>query len=676
METTEECAPGENEKLSKYWNAVKECPSDFTSWTCLLQIIDQENILEKGREIYAEFFKWYPYCYGYWKKYADLEKKNGNLELTEKVYSAGVKAIPLSIDLWIHYLNFVSQYVKEEPNGAEKIRALFEKAIETAGLEFRSDKLWDAYIDWEKSQGNLENVLTLYDRLLSTPTQQYIKNFTKFKDWINSIEPSEVLSTEDYVKLVGEVESIPPGVTQTDKVDADMIQTTAPPGEEATNPPGDSTDHNNLDGSNGNPNPDDSSQEIAEGTSDGNSKEKEETAELKAVREKIIAIRDEVYKQTEEEIKKRWHFEDGIKRPYFHVKPLERIQLRNWRDYLEFEIKEGDQKRICILFERCLIACALYEEFWQKYVNYLESMADDHSVTQIHDVYERACTIHLTKKPDIILSWAAFEESQQNIGLAREILESLENAMPGLIMVTLRRVGLERRIGSTEKAIEILRKVMEETDSVDEKSFLAIKCAKYYNKLLHDKDSARKLLHEAVENDKANKKLYLNLLDLETDNNEIAEDRLQELCDLVEGRSELSMEFKQGFLQRRLEILEDFGTSIDSIVKAYDTYQKQFKIKPGAIVPKKRTNGSSNEATIPKVSKTDESQTSASAATNNVYANHGYAPQDHTAVMSPANSYAYPAMPNQWNAYAAAQTAGSYYGWYNPYGTYPSQPAQ
>ena len=44
-------------------------------------------------------------------------------------------------------------------------------------------------------------------------------------------------------------------------------------GEEATNPPGDSTDQNNLDGSNGNLNPDDSSQEIAEGTSDGNSKE-------------------------------------------------------------------------------------------------------------------------------------------------------------------------------------------------------------------------------------------------------------------------------------------------------------------------------------------------------------------------------------------------------------------
>ena len=48
------------------------------------------------------------------------------------------------------------------------------------------------------------------------------------------------------------------------------------------------------------------------------------------------------------------------------MKPLERIQLRNWREYLDFEIEGKHHKKICVLFERCLIACALYEEFWQK----------------------------------------------------------------------------------------------------------------------------------------------------------------------------------------------------------------------------------------------------------------------------------------------------------------------
>lgn len=53
-----------------------------------------------------------------------------------------------------------------------------------------------------------------------------------------------------------------------------------------------------------------------------------------------------------------------IKRPYFHVKPLERCQLKNWQEYLDYEIEQGDRERIITLFERCLIACALYEEFW------------------------------------------------------------------------------------------------------------------------------------------------------------------------------------------------------------------------------------------------------------------------------------------------------------------------
>ena len=35
--------------------------------------------------VYEEFFKWYPYCYGYWKKYSDLEKKNGFLDKCENV---------------------------------------------------------------------------------------------------------------------------------------------------------------------------------------------------------------------------------------------------------------------------------------------------------------------------------------------------------------------------------------------------------------------------------------------------------------------------------------------------------------------------------------------------------------------------------------------------------------
>lgn len=61
-----------------------------------------------------------------------------------------------------------------------------------------------------------------------------------------------------------------------------------------------------------------------------------------------------------------------IRRPYFHTKPLDKYQLRNWEEYLNFEILEADHDRIVLLFERCMISCALYESFWCKYARYLE----------------------------------------------------------------------------------------------------------------------------------------------------------------------------------------------------------------------------------------------------------------------------------------------------------------
>lgn len=48
------------------------------------------------------------------------------------------------------------------------------------------------------------------------------------------------------------------------------------------------------------------------------------------------------------------------------MKALEKTQLNNWREYLDFEIEQGLEARVLVLFERCLIACALYEEFWLK----------------------------------------------------------------------------------------------------------------------------------------------------------------------------------------------------------------------------------------------------------------------------------------------------------------------
>ena len=44
-----------------------------------------QNKVFPARAAFDAFFKRYPYCYGYWKKYADMERKNDKLKKTEEV---------------------------------------------------------------------------------------------------------------------------------------------------------------------------------------------------------------------------------------------------------------------------------------------------------------------------------------------------------------------------------------------------------------------------------------------------------------------------------------------------------------------------------------------------------------------------------------------------------------
>uniref|UniRef100_A0A8C8ICF0 Pre-mRNA-processing factor 39 n=1 Tax=Oncorhynchus tshawytscha TaxID=74940 RepID=A0A8C8ICF0_ONCTS len=478
---TEPLIPSEYEKLAK---GCEENPEDFNGWVYLLQYVEQENHLGVVRKAFDAFFLRYPYCYGYWKKLADTEKKHGNAQVAEEVYRRGVHAIPLSVDLWLHYLSFIKDNADpEDPETPSRIRAAYEHAVLAAGTDFRSDRLWEAYINWETEQERLANVTAIYDRILGIPTQLYSQHLQRY--------------------------------------DCSFIMVT----------------------------------------------------EIENMRHKVIESRQEVFNQNEQEVSKRWAFEEGIKRPYFHVKALEKTQLSNWKEYLEFEIENGTPERVVVLFERCLIACALYEDFWMKYAKYLES----YSIEGVRHVYKKACTIHLSKKPNIHLLWAAFEEQQGNIEEARGILKSLEELVPGLAMVRLRRVSLERRHGNLEEAEALLSEAMASGKNASETSFYAVKLARQLLKVQRSLTKARKVLLETIDKDQTSPKLYLNLLELEY-SGDVQQNEAEILACFDRALSSpLPLDCRLTFSQRKVEFLEDFGSDINKLVTAYDEHQKLLK---------------------------------------------------------------------------------------------------
>ncbi|XP_043075024.1 pre-mRNA-processing factor 39 isoform X2 [Puntigrus tetrazona] len=567
----EPALPADYERLFK---VVEDNPEDFNGWVYLLQYVEQENHLVASRKAFDAFFLHYPYCYGYWKKYADIEKKHGYIHMADEVYRRGLQAIPLSVDLWLHYITFLRENQDTSDGEAEnRIRASYEHAVLACGTDFRSDRLWEAYITWETEQGKLANVTAVYDRILCIPTQLYSQHFQKFKEHVQSNNPKHFLSEEEFVQLRVE-----------------LANANKPSGDDA---PG---------------------EELPPGTDDLPDPAK-------------------------------------IKRPYFHVKALEKTQLNNWREYLDFELENGTPERVVVLFERCLIACALYEEFWIKYAKYLES----YSVEGVRHIFKKACTIHLPKKPTVHLLWAAFEEQQGSIDEARRILKDMEESVAGLAMVRLRRVSLERRHGNMDEAEALLRDGITYGKNSSESSFFAVKLARQLVKVQKSIGKAKKVLLEAVEKDETNPKLYLNLLELEYSGDVQQNEAEIMACFDRALSSSMPLEQRVIFSQRKLEFLEDFGSDINVLVAAYEQHQRL--VTEQEALKRKAENGS--EEPDSKRQRTDDQSGASGQMMQDMQANHaGY---------NYNNWY-------QYNSWGGQNSWGQYgqYGQYNQY--YPPPP--
>lgn len=296
--------------------------------------------------------------------------------------------------------------------------------------------------------------------------------------------------------------------------------------------------------------------------------------EADAIRKIIISKRKKINKATVEMINKRWTFEEGIKRPYFHVKQLERIQLKNWKEYLDFEIEQGDRKRILVLFERCLIACALYEEFWLKLVRYLEMNRDDPEFeVRSRDVYERACKIHHPDKPSLLMMWAAFEETHENIEKASEILEQLDQLHPNLLQVAYFRINLERRRGNFKKCVQLYEQHIAASKNKNITASLSIKYARFLSKMSKDLEGAMKVLKTALAKDPMNTRIALQVIDLALQRDQVDEKEILEVIDAFMTQESLDPDQKLLFAQRKVEFLEDFGASVKDLQDAQKSLQ-------------------------------------------------------------------------------------------------------
>jgi len=281
----------------RLWSIVRTNSLDFNAWTALIDETErvwQDNIVNI-RKAYDSFLAEFPLCYGYWKKYADHEARLSTTDRVVEVYEQAVHGVTYSVDIWLHYCVFaISAY-----GDVETVRRLFDRGLAYVGSDYLSAPLWDKYIEYEYMQQEWSRLAMIYTRILENPIQQLDRYFNSFKELAASRPLSELMTAEEAAAAA------PAGAAVIAEPVAEETE-----GEV-------------------NPNAVESAKPVSAGLT--------EAEEL----EKYIAIREEMFKKAKEFDSKITGFETAIRRPYFHVRPLNVAELENWHNYLDF-IERGD----------------------------------------------------------------------------------------------------------------------------------------------------------------------------------------------------------------------------------------------------------------------------------------------------------------------------------------------
>jgi pre-mRNA-processing factor 39 len=273
---------------------------------------------------------------------------------------------------------------------------LFERGAASVGLDFLSHPFWDKYLEFEERLEAQDKIFAILDRVIHIPMHQYARYFDRFRQ-MTALRPLEELLPADILsQFKSEVET----------------------------------------------------------ENQGNPKNQLELE--RELRTRIDNFHLEMFHRTQTETTKRWIYEQEIKRPYFHVTELDEPQLVNWRRYLDFEEVEGDYHRTTFLYERCLVTCAYYDEFWLRYARWM--FAQPEKEEEVRNIYMRAsCLYAPISRPAVRLNWALFEEMTGRVDVAQAIHEAILMVIPGHIETIVSWANLQRRQGGLDAAITIYK---------------------------------------------------------------------------------------------------------------------------------------------------------------------------------------------------------------------------
>ncbi|KAL1861142.1 hypothetical protein Plec18170_001657 [Paecilomyces lecythidis] len=518
----------ENAELRKIETELAEDPDNFDTWEKLVRAAEglegginrnsNPQAITTVRSFYDRFLAKFPLLFGYWKKYADLEFSIAGTEAAEMVYERGVASISPSVDLWTNYCSF-----KVETNhDSDIIRELFERGASAVGLDFLAHPFWDKYIEFEERLEAIDKIFAILARVIHIPMHQYARYFERYRQLAQTRPVSELAPPEIISQFRAEIEAasahLPPGAKAEAEIERDL-------------------------------------------------------------RLRLDTYHLEIFSRTQTETTKRWTYESEIKRPYFHVTELDEGQLSNWRKYLDFEEAEGSYPRIQFLYERCLVTCAHYDEFWLRYARWMS--AQEGKEEEVRNIYQRASCFYVPiANPTTRLHYAYFEEKSDRVDVAKDIHHAILINLPGHIETIVSLANLSRRHGGLDAAIEVYKSQLDSPQcDLATKAALVAEWARLLWKIKGSPDDARKVFQKNEQYYLDSRAFWTSYLMFELDQPTSAEienvqyERIKQVVEDIKLKSTLSADVVKELVQTYMVYLLERGTK--DAAKEYMTLDRE-----------------------------------------------------------------------------------------------------
>ncbi|CAJ1341344.1 unnamed protein product, partial [Effrenium voratum] len=383
----------------------------------------------------------------------------------------------------------------------DRLRHLFEEAIDVVGRDWRAFPLWELYFNFEERHRQWKRLGVLIRRAMAIPMEGLSAVRVRLRALVvgDSCPPLEELCCETEVQALEEKgdASIEASCHEEAAV-APVIPT-----ENSEAEAGPKLEKELEEGE-----VDDSDDELAEETAKAEHgagarckvqlvlkhpaektshqpepalKPKDERAERAR---RFLEMREDIWSGAASEVAMLQEYEAPLHRQYFHNKPLGIAQLDAWRHYLDFEESRQPRqwRRLYSLFERCLVVTNNYLEFWLRYASLLEE-----AEVMTGNQPELACSLlqgaclsgRLARRADALAAWAELEEQCGRAARARLLLDAgLSSCGRGSTELALRRAALESRHHDCTKAVELLQQLAGQASSTASRAILSRRLAR------------------------------------------------------------------------------------------------------------------------------------------------------------------------------------------------------